>query len=600
MVRRGAAGSSSSSSSSSDETETSSEVVKKKKKSKKAKKDKDGKDKKKKKNEKKGKVKDKGKKKSKKVKKSKKAKKDEKLEKEARKMKEIVRKAQEKAMEAEEKAWVAIEEVRRRPWTCIKAKAPSAAKLEEQVGGGPGDGRLNQTGSRAPDKEKNIPKESPRKKRRRSPSKSPTPSRSSRSYSYSPSAESEPDDTVHEEFACSNCGVSPIRGPRFECGTCKHVSLCNRCYSRKDEIHPRGHKFFAMKALPPKSTSIASRQDGIDPELTSTAANLVTNGSGDRGLEEQLNEPPVIVKDVDEVEEVIESDGAQECAEVSEVLFIRHAVALSNVSSMHLRTPDPPLTEQGLKDCVAARKDWAKTALQSADLVVVSPLRRALQTAVALNGGAEKGWDRRFFISALCSERWSARSDEGSRKSQLAHELPFIRSWQGFEELDEIWWPMHREKELERANKFIDFLRGRPECKLVVVAHGGFLSQVTGSKFGNLDRRMVKKEALQTVQAVPKPPGKLLDPEGQCSVCFMIVFDDVSGVVCRYRREDLSVGGCGRGVCWRCMQEASADKIGRVRIARETWNSLGVRAWWMHESCMASCDRTAFKAMQIC
>ena len=65
-----------------------------------------------------------------------------------------------------------------------------------------------------------------------------------------------------------------------------------------------------------------------------------------------------------------------------QVLLVRHAEAEHNVSASYAF--DPPLTEQGRAQCAAAAQS---SSSWSPDVVLVSPLRRTLQTACALFPG---------------------------------------------------------------------------------------------------------------------------------------------------------------------------------------------------------------------
>ena len=60
-----------------------------------------------------------------------------------------------------------------------------------------------------------------------------------------------------------------------------------------------------------------------------------------------------------------------------------------------------------------------------------------------------------------------------------------------------------------------------------------------------------------------------------CRLCTKV--PTCGGVICRRRRPDGSVGGCGEGVCWRCMKRAPREKFGKV-----TWKRIG--AWSGSES----------------
>merc|ERR1712217_41514 len=185
-----------------------------------------------------------------------------------------------------------------------------------------------------------------------------------------------------------------------------------------------------------------------------------------------------------------------------------------------------------------------------------------------------------------CTECWSAKCDEGTHKSQLLVDLPWLRTWKGIEELEEEWWPIERENEFDRVVRFLAFLCARPESKIVVVSHGGFLTHIIGHKLSNIERHVMTHEALQEIASAPIPVGRRLSSGSQCSLCLQVARDSSSGVVCSRRREDGSVGGCGKGVCWVCMKQASPMMFGKVRITRDEWNFLAINAWWMHEKCM--------------
>ena len=49
---------------------------------------------------------------------------------------------------------------------------------------------------------------------------------------------------VHEMVvACDECGLSPIRGPRFKCNQCPDFDLCDVCHSQFGKFHIEGHSF---------------------------------------------------------------------------------------------------------------------------------------------------------------------------------------------------------------------------------------------------------------------------------------------------------------------------------------------------------------------
>lgn len=179
-----------------------------------------------------------------------------------------------------------------------------------------------------------------------------------------------------------------------------------------------------------------------------------------------------------------------------QVCFIRHAQALHNANLKFVGERDPNLTAKGLMQCEMARYNWAAEVFDEADLLVVSPLQRALQTISILNG--QNIDDSRFCISPFCSEFWSAKCDEGTPKEELLQYSPWIAGWSGFDALPDNWWPSQKETDKNsRVCKFLEFLCQRPEKKIVVVSHGGFLSRIIGFHLPNVGHHVVSLPSLR-------------------------------------------------------------------------------------------------------
>jgi len=178
-----------------------------------------------------------------------------------------------------------------------------------------------------------------------------------------------------------------------------------------------------------------------------------------------------------------------------QICVVRHSQALHNVCEDNLWTPDNPLTPEGETMCEHARKEWAKTIFEEAELIVVSPMMRALQTAFIMNG---KVADARWLITPMCSEHLSgATCDEGRPKSELLTAIPWVHDLAGIKELDEEWWTAPRDEEPLRVSAFLKFLEGRKEQKIVVVSHGGFLTYVAGFYMQNAQHHLMSAEDCQ-------------------------------------------------------------------------------------------------------
>ena len=171
---------------------------------------------------------------------------------------------------------------------------------------------------------------------------------------------------------------------------------------------------------------------------------------------------------------------APAAASERQVLFLRHGEGEHN-ATRNMKLVDPPLTEQGRAQ---AAKLAGSAELADCQLLVVSPLSRAIQTAVealpwASTWSATQGQARRVVLSPLHSERYSAPCDAGRSKQELAAALPCVRDWQGFAELAEDWsptWQNDMKWAEERVPRFKQWLAEQPEQRIVVVGHGGFFS----------------------------------------------------------------------------------------------------------------------------
>merc|ERR1711879_378009 len=154
---------------------------------------------------------------------------------------------------------------------------------------------------------------------------------------------------------------------------------------------------------------------------------------------------------------------------------------------------DAKLTENGLRQSVDARLAWASPLFEDgnaneADLVIVSPLRRAVQTAAGLagklddltsDGGSEKTW-KRFRIVELCSEARFAPADSGIDRKTLLREFPGLIHWQNFDKLRDDWCAKENYCSLQhRVTMFREFLRNQPEQRIVVVGHSAFFAYLT-------------------------------------------------------------------------------------------------------------------------
>mmetsp|Transcript_13777 Transcript_13777/g.23693 ORF Transcript_13777/g.23693 Transcript_13777/m.23693 type:complete len:205 (+) Transcript_13777:58-672(+) len=172
-----------------------------------------------------------------------------------------------------------------------------------------------------------------------------------------------------------------------------------------------------------------------------------------------------------------------------QVLLVRHGQSLHNAH--HDGTDgdgdvprDPMLSELGHAQAASLRSVPIVSA--GCELLVVSPLSRAIQTASAVFGELPLC---RTVLTPLHSERWCSIADEGRSKSELLQLFPFVASWEGFAELLEDWTKTGKEAswKTERVPAFLDWLAAQPEQRIVVIGHGAFFAALLGRYLQNCE-----------------------------------------------------------------------------------------------------------------
>merc|ERR1712170_263160 len=98
-------------------------------------------------------------------------------------------------------------------------------------------------------------------------------------------------------------------------------------------------------------------------------------------------------------------------------------------------------------------------------------------------------------------------------------DYPWLSSYQGLDDLGEDWWPKARENVMERINKFIAFLRGRSERKIVVVSHGAFMTYLLGQRLHNIGYCKIGIDNLKPLIVAPSRVGQSLTKGSSCSLC---------------------------------------------------------------------------------
>ena len=172
------------------------------------------------------------------------------------------------------------------------------------------------------------------------------------------------------------------------------------------------------------------------------------------------------------------------------IYLIRHAQSTFN-AVYGQNKPDPmifdaPITELGENQAKQARLEVEKFTIKN---VIVSPFTRTLQTAQLIFGNRLP-----FQINAAVREQLVNSCDVGTPPQKLAKDFPHLN----FNHLDECWWH-EGEKDyrgisvepeevlMERADKFVDYMKREGIHSTAIVSHGNFIRAVTGIKPQNCE-----------------------------------------------------------------------------------------------------------------
>ncbi len=179
------------------------------------------------------------------------------------------------------------------------------------------------------------------------------------------------------------------------------------------------------------------------------------------------------------------------------VHFLRHAQSVFNELYAD-GDPDPMLFDAPLSALGHEQVTEARAAFKDMrfDVIIVSPLTRALQTATGIFGDH----DMPMQVGALHREYLENSCDVGRHPRALSADFPKL----AFGHLDEAWWYRETEdhnhvdspvivqepmdKFFDRVEAFRASLLARPEDSLLVVGHATFFRQYSGGKkFANCE-----------------------------------------------------------------------------------------------------------------
>ena len=161
------------------------------------------------------------------------------------------------------------------------------------------------------------------------------------------------------------------------------------------------------------------------------------------------------------------------------VCFVRHGQAMRNADREACRMRDTVLTLRGVQEAQQLREHRALAPLPRPLLVVVSPLRRALQIAThglrawATNTsvGENKSQEVCFVANSDLQECTSYPCDMGTPQAELQQDFPQV----DFSALYDAWVekrPPHHDTRSARLTRFTSWCAQFKVNRLVAVTHG--------------------------------------------------------------------------------------------------------------------------------
>ena len=173
---------------------------------------------------------------------------------------------------------------------------------------------------------------------------------------------------------------------------------------------------------------------------------------------------------------------------------IRHGQSTFN-AQYDLEPRDPLHFDAALSDL--GHRQVAEASAQvrdvSYDLIVTSPLTRAIQTTLGLFGNHPAA--SRIRVEGLHRERLENSCDVGRAPTLLSQEFPGL----AFDHLEDVWWhkdgdPDERGFVVEpvpvleaRVARFRQWLAARPERRIAVIGHHTFFLHLTGQRLRNCE-----------------------------------------------------------------------------------------------------------------
>lgn len=214
--------------------------------------------------------------------------------------------------------------------------------------------------------------------------------------------------------------------------------------------------------------------------------------------------------------DVVKKDVAARGRQMVTVTFVRHGQSLSNEAFLiHNKDPgffDPDLSVLGHQQAKETAAEFFQMG-QTADLIIASPLRRAIKTAEIVFSYLREKQHISWVLNHNCREPITGADDIGTPKSILMKEFP---NWDWSMIPDSFWWWVpegvdvnadileHRnifekapwkepiKEAVQRVRKFERYLAELGPQNLIVVAHGDFIEALCGvGRLGNCQRAIL-------------------------------------------------------------------------------------------------------------
>jgi len=202
------------------------------------------------------------------------------------------------------------------------------------------------------------------------------------------------------------------------------------------------------------------------------------------------------------------------------VTFIRHGQSEGNLAADTCGSAkgwfNPHITPKGIDQAKARGVELKDHKFQ---LIVVSPMKRTLETYFHCSGATGVNVDTPVIGHPLAREQFSDSDDVGENPVDIKAAWPKV-NWELFPDKPEVWWypgpdytpeqtaqlttQEQRDRNMKddweepwaelmaRASAFESWLVTRPEKEICVFSHGGFIEALVGPRMDNAQRCVLR------------------------------------------------------------------------------------------------------------